>query len=110
VGSSQFPKKLARLVLAVFSSKVGRDPEMFSSTISRNRAPIDTSPSSGKTFIVIDHNHAHLLELSDRLNVIQQGRVAMDLRVDRTSMAQLTELMVSEYRRQLTNGQTQLDD
>lgn len=62
------------------------------------------------SMIVIDHNYTHLFELCDRLNVIQQGRVAMDLRVEETSMEQLTELMVSEYRRQLAAGQKQLEE
>ncbi|HTW97611.1 MAG TPA: ATP-binding cassette domain-containing protein [Acidimicrobiales bacterium] len=60
------------------------------------------------SIIVIDHNYTHLFELCDRLNVLQQGRIAVDQRVDDTSVEQLTELMVSEYRRQLEAGQAAL--
>jgi len=61
------------------------------------------------SIIVIDHNYTHLFELCDRLNVIQQGRVAVDQSVADTSVEALTELMVSEYRRQLVAGQEALE-
>ena len=60
--------------------------------------------SRGVSMIVIDHNYTHLFELCDRLNVFQQGRVTFDKRVRDTSIEELTELMVSEYRRQLATG------
>jgi simple sugar transport system ATP-binding protein len=66
------------------------------------------SRERGISIIVIDHNYTHLFELCDRLNVIRQGRVAFDIRVEETSYEQLTELMVSEYRRQLAAGEAQL--
>jgi ABC-type sugar transport system ATPase subunit len=55
--------------------------------------------------IVIDHNYTHLFELCDRLNVIQQGRIALDQQVKDTSVEELTKFMVSEYRRELAAGQ-----
>ncbi len=61
------------------------------------------------SMIVIDHNDTHLFELCDRLNLIQGGRVELDQRVDETSVEALTELMVSEYRRQLMAGQAALE-
>jgi ABC-type sugar transport system ATPase subunit len=67
------------------------------------------SRERGVSIIVIDHNYTHLFELCDRLNVVQQGRIAVDQRVDETSVEQLTELMVSEYRRQLQAGQLALE-
>jgi ABC-type sugar transport system ATPase subunit len=57
------------------------------------------------SIIVIDHNYTHLFELCDRLNVVRRGRIALDQRIDQTSVEQLTELMVSEYRRELEAGQ-----
>ncbi|MDA8295037.1 MAG: ATP-binding cassette domain-containing protein [Actinomycetota bacterium] len=69
----------------------------------------DLAQNQGMSMIVIDHNYAHLFELCDRVNIIQQGRVAYDRSVNDTSLEDLTELMVSEYRRQLLEGQTQLD-
>jgi simple sugar transport system ATP-binding protein len=62
----------------------------------------------GVSMIVIDHNYAHLFALCDRLNVIQQGKVTVDIRVADTSVEELTELMVSAFRRQLQAGQEAL--
>jgi ABC-type sugar transport system ATPase subunit len=53
------------------------------------------------SIIVIDHNYAHLFELCDRVNVMQGGRITIDKQVHETSLEELTELMVSSYRRQL---------
>ena len=69
----------------------------------------DLAQNRGMSMIVIDHNYAHLFELCDRVNIIQQGRVAYDRSVNDTSLEDLTELMISEYRRQLLEGQSQLD-
>jgi simple sugar transport system ATP-binding protein len=67
------------------------------------------SRERGISMIVIDHNYTHLFEICDRLNVIREGRVAVDIAVQDTSLEQLTELMVSEYRNQIAAGQAQLN-
>ena len=54
---------------------------------------------------MIDHNYAHLFELCDRLNVMQGGRITIDQQVHETSLEELTELMVSSYRRQIEEVQ-----
>jgi ABC-type sugar transport system ATPase subunit len=64
----------------------------------------------GVSMIVIDHNYAHLFALCDRLNVIQQGRVTVDKEVAETSIEELTELMVTAFRRQLLAGQEALGE
>lgn len=64
----------------------------------------------GVSMIVIDHNYAHMFALCDRLNVIQQGRITVDTRVADTSIEELTELMVSAFRRQLQAGQEALGE
>ncbi len=61
----------------------------------------DLAKSGRVSIIVIDHNYAHLFELCDRINVMQGGRVTIDKQVHETSLEELTELMVSSYRRQL---------
>jgi len=61
----------------------------------------DLATSGRVSIIVIDHNYAHLFELCDRLNVMQGGRITLDQQVHETSIEQLTELMVSSYRRSL---------
>ncbi|MGH8891615.1 MAG: ATP-binding cassette domain-containing protein [Acidothermaceae bacterium] len=55
----------------------------------------------GVAMLVIDHNYTHLFELCDRVNVIQQGTVTLDKRLDETSLAELTDFMVQSYRRQI---------
>ncbi len=67
----------------------------------------DLSKTRGVSIIVIDHNYAHIFELCDRINVIQQGRVSFDKPVAETSLDELTELMVSEYRKQVAAGRSQ---
>jgi ABC-type sugar transport system ATPase subunit len=62
----------------------------------------------GVSMIVIDHNYAHLFALCDRLNVVQQGKVTVDLRVSETSVEELTELMVTAFRRQLEAGHREM--
>jgi simple sugar transport system ATP-binding protein len=62
----------------------------------------------GVSMIVIDHNYAHLFALCDRLNVIQQGKVTVNIRVAETSIEELTELMVSAFRRQLEAGHREM--
>ncbi|MHB1973256.1 MAG: hypothetical protein ACYCR4_03075, partial [Acidimicrobiales bacterium] len=70
----------------------------------------DLSSNRGVSILVIDHNYTHLFELCDRVNVFQQGRVTFDRRVEETSLEELTELMVSEYRRQVMAGHVELGD
>ena len=61
----------------------------------------DLAASGRVSIIVIDHNYAHLFELCDRINVMQEGRIAIDQPVRETSIEQLTELMVSSFKQQL---------
>ena len=64
----------------------------------------DLSHNHGVSMIVIDHNYTHLFELCDRLNVLQEGRITYDQRVEDTSIEELTELMVADYRRRVSAG------
>ena len=61
----------------------------------------DLASSGRVSIIVIDHNYAHLFELCDRINVMQGGKITINQQVHETSLEELTELMVSSYRRQL---------
>lgn len=56
------------------------------------------------SIILIAHNYAHVLEVCDRVNVLQHGRITYDKPAAETSVEELTELMVSEYRRARTGG------
>ncbi len=55
--------------------------------------------------IIIAHNYAHVLEVCDRINLIQGGRITLDKRTSETSAEELTELVVAEYRRALEERQ-----
>jgi ABC-type sugar transport system ATPase subunit len=68
----------------------------------------DLSHNHGVSMIIIDHNYTHLFELCDRLNVLQEGRITLDQRVEDTTMEALTSMMVAEYRRRITLGQQEL--
>jgi simple sugar transport system ATP-binding protein len=59
------------------------------------------------SMIIIDHNFAHLFEICDRVNIIQQGKITIDRLVKDTSLDELTELMVSSYRSQLQAAATE---
>ncbi|HUY58155.1 MAG TPA: ATP-binding cassette domain-containing protein [Solirubrobacteraceae bacterium] len=61
----------------------------------------DLAASGRVSIIVIDHNYAHLFELCDRLNVMQGGTITVDKNVHETSLEEMTELMVSSYRRSI---------
>ena len=53
------------------------------------------------------HNYVHVLASCDRVNLIQDGEIALDKATAETSVEELTELVVSEYRRarMAANGQ-----
>jgi len=65
----------------------------------------DLASSDRVSIIVIDHNYAHLFELCDRINVMQGGRITINQQIGETSLEELTELMVSSYRRQIEEVQ-----
>lgn len=67
----------------------------------------DLSKNRGVSILVIDHNYAHVFELCDRVNVIHQGKVSFDRRVADTSLEELTDYMVSEYRQQVMSGRAE---
>ena len=54
------------------------------------------------SMILIAHNYAHVFEVCDRVNVLQHGRISFDKPTSETSVEELTDLMVSEYRRART--------
>ena len=52
------------------------------------------------SMILIAHNYAQVLEVCDRVNLLRHGRIFLDKRTSETSVDELTEVMVEEYRRQ----------
>jgi simple sugar transport system ATP-binding protein len=56
--------------------------------------------AEGKVSIVmIAHNYVHVLESCDRVNLIQDGEITFDKPTAETSVEELTEIVVNEYRR-----------
>ena len=51
------------------------------------------------SMIMIAHNYVHVLEACDRVNLIQDGAIALDKPTAETSVDELTEIVVEEYRR-----------
>jgi simple sugar transport system ATP-binding protein len=49
--------------------------------------------------ILIVHNYAQVLDVCDRVNLLQHGTITFDKPTAETSLDELTELVVAEYRR-----------
>ena len=50
------------------------------------------------------HNYVHVLTACDRVNLIQDGVIALDKPTAETSVEELTEIVVEEYRRARASG------
>jgi simple sugar transport system ATP-binding protein len=50
------------------------------------------------SIIIIAHNYAQVLEVCDRVNVLKHGAITFDKLAAETSLAELTDLAVAEYR------------
>ncbi len=51
------------------------------------------------SIIMILHNYVHVFEACDRVSLIQDGVIALDKPTAETSVEELTEIVVNEYRR-----------
>jgi simple sugar transport system ATP-binding protein len=52
----------------------------------------------GHSMIVVAHNFIHIVEICDRVNFVQHGRITFDKPVAETSAEELTDLVAAEYR------------
>jgi simple sugar transport system ATP-binding protein len=50
------------------------------------------------SIIIVAHNYGQILEVCDRVNLLQHGTIALDKPTDETSVQELTDLVVAEYR------------
>jgi simple sugar transport system ATP-binding protein len=57
--------------------------------------------SANVSIIIIAHNYGQILEVCDRVNLIQGGKITLDKASSETSAQELTDLVVAEYRRAL---------
>jgi simple sugar transport system ATP-binding protein len=76
--------------LAAMGAKEGA---MILDLIARMRAEGNVS------IIMIAHNYVHVLESCDRVNLIQGGEITFDKPTAETSVDELNEIVVEEYRR-----------
>jgi ABC-type sugar transport system ATPase subunit len=57
------------------------------------------------SIIVIAHNYGQVLEICDRVNLLQHGRITLDRQSSQTSVQELNDIVVAEYRRALEERQ-----
>jgi simple sugar transport system ATP-binding protein len=76
--------------LAAMGAKEGA---MILDLVARMRAEGNVS------IIMIAHNYVHVLESCDRVNLIQDGEITFDKPTAETSVEELNEIVVEEYRR-----------
>jgi simple sugar transport system ATP-binding protein len=50
------------------------------------------------SIVVIAHNYGQILEVCDRINLLQHGTITFDKPTSETSVQELTDLVVAEYR------------
>jgi simple sugar transport system ATP-binding protein len=55
----------------------------------------------GISIIIIAHNYGQVLEVCDRVNLLQGGKITYDKYTSETSVETLTEMVVAEYRKAL---------
>jgi simple sugar transport system ATP-binding protein len=57
------------------------------------------------SIILIAHNYSHVFEVCDRVNLLQHGKISYDKPTSESSVEELTELVVSEYRKARSGSQ-----
>ncbi|HEV2376303.1 MAG TPA: ATP-binding cassette domain-containing protein [Streptosporangiaceae bacterium] len=55
--------------------------------------------------IIIAHNYGQVLEVCDRVNLVQDGRITLDKKSSETSVEELVEIVTAEYRAALIERQ-----
>ncbi len=56
------------------------------------------------SIIMILHNYVHVFQACDRVSLIQDGVIAFDRPTSETSVEELNEIVVEEYRRAAPGG------
>jgi simple sugar transport system ATP-binding protein len=60
---------------------------------------IQTLKAGGEVaMIIIAHNYAQIFDVCDRINLVEEGMIAFDKRTSETSVQELTDRVVREYR------------
>ena len=61
------------------------------------------------SIIMIAHNYGQALEVCDRINLLQHGEITFDKLSKDTSVQELNDIVIEEYRRALADRQAQAD-
>ena len=61
------------------------------------------------SIIMIAHNYGQALEVCDRINLLQHGEITFDKLSKDTSVQELNDIVIEEYRRALAERQAQAD-
>jgi len=69
----------------------------------------DLKAAGEVSIIIIAHNYAQVLEVCDRVNLLQHGAITYDKPTAETSVGELTELVVAEYRAARTARPSTMD-
>jgi simple sugar transport system ATP-binding protein len=65
----------------------------------------DLKQQGDVSIIMIAHNYGQVLEICDRVNLLQHGEITLDKASKDTSVAELNDIVVEEYRRALQERQ-----
>jgi simple sugar transport system ATP-binding protein len=65
----------------------------------------DLKSKADVSVIIIAHNYGQALEVCDRVNLLQHGEITFDKRSKDTSVEELNEIVMAEYRRALAERQ-----
>jgi ABC-type sugar transport system ATPase subunit len=65
----------------------------------------DLKAKGDVSIIVIAHNYGQVLEICDRVNLLQHGRITVDKLSKDTSVQELNDIVIAEYRRALEERQ-----
>jgi simple sugar transport system ATP-binding protein len=64
----------------------------------------DLKARGGVSIVIIAHNYAQILGVCDRVNLLQHGAITFDRPTAETSVEELTDLVVAEYRNSRTRA------
>ncbi len=65
----------------------------------------DLKRKSEVSVIIIAHNYGQALEVCDRINLLQHGEITFDKPAAETSVAELNDIVIAEYRRAMEDRQ-----
>jgi simple sugar transport system ATP-binding protein len=66
---------------------------------------LDLKRRGDVSIIIIAHNYGQVLEICDRVNLLQHGEITVDKLAKDTSVQELNEIVIEEYRRALQERQ-----